>query len=154
MSENNAFKEFAFEKHNYQLMLIGIVIVIFGFFLMSGGGSDDPNVFEGDYSLTEDSFTQLTEEFDVDEAIISKLKSIEGQVFEGEIELKEKMSELLGEEDLQKNYYPLRSVTHIEADMFNTRRLTVAPIVVLFGYAFIMYAIMKKSKTTAVITEE
>lgn len=71
-------KEFAFHKQNYTLLLIGIVIVILGFFLMSGGGSEDP--------------TQFSEE------------------------------------------------------IFSTRRITIAPIVVLIGYGFVMYAIMKRPK--------
>lgn len=67
-----------FRKQNYILMLIGIGIIILGFILMSGGGSDDPNVF--------------------DESI------------------------------------------------FSFRRITLAPIVVLGGFGFIVYAIMKKPK--------
>ena len=35
----------ALDKTNYILLLIATVIVIFGFILMAGGGSDDPNVF-------------------------------------------------------------------------------------------------------------
>ena len=38
-------QEFIFEKKNYQWMLIGLGVIIIGFILMSGGGSDDPNVF-------------------------------------------------------------------------------------------------------------
>jgi len=34
-----------FGKRNYQLMILGLVFITLGFFLMSGGGSDDPNVF-------------------------------------------------------------------------------------------------------------
>ena len=30
---------------NYKIMLFGIFLMIVGFFLMSGGGSDDPNIF-------------------------------------------------------------------------------------------------------------
>ena len=63
---------------NYKLMLIGLGIIILGFILMSGGGSDDPNVFN-------------------------------------------------------------------EA-MFNFRRITLAPILVLAGFGFEIYAIMKKPK--------
>lgn len=37
--------EFLFGKKNYQMMLIGIAVIALGFILMSGGGSDDPNVF-------------------------------------------------------------------------------------------------------------
>lgn len=67
----------ALSKENYKLMLIGLGIILIGFILMGGGGSDDPNVF--------------------DESIFS--------------------------------------FTHI----------TLAPIVVLFGFCFEIYAIMKKS---------
>lgn len=37
--------EFVFGKKNYKFMLIGLAIIALGFILMSGGGSDDPNVF-------------------------------------------------------------------------------------------------------------
>jgi hypothetical protein len=37
--------EFLFEKINYKILLIGIGVIALGFILMSGGGSDDPNVF-------------------------------------------------------------------------------------------------------------
>ena len=37
--------EFLFGKKNYIIMLIGIVFITVGFIFMSGGGSDDPNVF-------------------------------------------------------------------------------------------------------------
>ena len=63
---------------NYKLMLIGFVIIVIGFIMMAGGGSNDPNVF---------------------------------------------------------NEY-----------MFNFRRITLAPILVLGGFAFEVYAIMKKPK--------
>ncbi|WP_298494259.1 DUF3098 domain-containing protein [uncultured Algibacter sp.] len=36
---------FVFGKKNYQFMFIGLAIIALGFILMSGGGSDDPNVF-------------------------------------------------------------------------------------------------------------
>lgn len=36
---------FVFQKKNYQFMLIGLGVIALGFVLMSGGGSDDPNVF-------------------------------------------------------------------------------------------------------------
>ena len=65
-------------RKNYICMLIGVGIIILGFILMSGGGSDDPNVF--DYS------------------------------------------------------------------MFSFRRITLAPVVVLAGFGFEIFAIMKKLK--------
>jgi len=34
-----------FGKKNYQIMIAGIVLVVLGYLLMIGGGSDDPNVF-------------------------------------------------------------------------------------------------------------
>ena len=37
--------EFLFEKINYKILLIGIAVIALGFILMSGGGSEDPNVF-------------------------------------------------------------------------------------------------------------
>ncbi|WP_299777763.1 DUF3098 domain-containing protein [uncultured Formosa sp.] len=40
--------EFIFGKKNYKFMLIGLGIIALGFILMSGGGSDDPNVFSPD----------------------------------------------------------------------------------------------------------
>ncbi len=43
--KNSNQPEFLFGKKNYQMMLIGIAVIALGFILMSGGGSDDPNVF-------------------------------------------------------------------------------------------------------------
>ena len=37
--------EFLFESINYKILLVGIAVIALGFLLMSGGGSDDPNVF-------------------------------------------------------------------------------------------------------------
>ncbi|SHG51005.1 DUF3098 domain-containing protein [Flagellimonas flava] len=41
-------KEFIFEKKNYTFLFIGLAFIALGFILMSGGGSDDPNVFNPD----------------------------------------------------------------------------------------------------------
>jgi hypothetical protein len=38
-------KSFAFQRQNYLFLMIGLVVVILGFILMSGGGSEDPNEF-------------------------------------------------------------------------------------------------------------
>jgi hypothetical protein len=43
--DNKPVADFAFGKENYILMSVGIVIIIFGFILLSGGGADDPNHF-------------------------------------------------------------------------------------------------------------
>ncbi|MFN8700315.1 MAG: DUF3098 domain-containing protein [Flavobacteriales bacterium] len=69
---------FAFGKRNYQILLGGLVLLILGYILMSGGGSEDPAVFS--------------------------------------------------------------------EEIFSDRRITVAPIVVLLGYAVVFYAIMYKPK--------
>jgi hypothetical protein len=70
---------FALGRENYILLLIGLVIIIIGFLLMTGGRSDDPNVFK-------------------------------------------------------------------EEEIFSFRRITLAPIVVLFGFLFEIWAIMIKPK--------
>ncbi len=77
--KGNTEKEFAFGKENYILTVIGLVFIIVGFILMSGGGSEDPNVFS--------------------------------------------------------------------EEIFSTRRITVAPLVVLLGFAIEIIAIMYRSKS-------
>lgn len=73
--------EFAFGKENYRLFIIASVVIIIGFLLMVGGGSDNPNEFHYD-------------------------------------------------------------------EIFSFRRITLAPLVVLAGFAIVMVAIMKKPKDT------
>jgi hypothetical protein len=46
-----------FGKENYRWMLIGIVLIALGLFLMSGGKSKDPNVFNPKEVY---SFTRIT----------------------------------------------------------------------------------------------
>ncbi|MFB0938965.1 MAG: hypothetical protein ACI89R_001393 [Candidatus Azotimanducaceae bacterium] len=43
--EKKNSEEFLFGKKNYTIMLIGLAVIALGFILMSGGGSDDPTVF-------------------------------------------------------------------------------------------------------------
>lgn len=38
-------KEFLFKEKNYRILLLAIGVIALGFFLMTGGGSDDPNIF-------------------------------------------------------------------------------------------------------------
>jgi hypothetical protein len=38
-------QRFLFDKRNYILFALGVLLIIIGFVLMSGGGSNDPNVF-------------------------------------------------------------------------------------------------------------
>lgn len=72
---------FALPKENYRFILIGFIIIIIGFALMVGGGSDDPNVFN-------------------------------------------------------------------KAELFSTRRIIISPLIVLFGFFFEIWAIMRKPKET------
>jgi hypothetical protein len=72
--------DFALTRENYILMIIGFVIIVIGYLLMLGGGSDDPNVFN-------------------------------------------------------------------EKELFSFRRITLAPLVILFGFILEIYAIMKKTKS-------
>ena len=48
MKNNEQKQEFLFEKINYKILLIGIGVIALGFILMSGGGSEDPTVFNED----------------------------------------------------------------------------------------------------------
>jgi len=72
-------KEFALTKENLKLLVVGFVIIVIGFILMTGGKSPDPNQFN--------------------------------------------------------------------PEIFSFRRITLAPVVVLFGFLFEIYAIMKKPKS-------
>ncbi len=79
MSEKNINKDkntFAFGKINFTFLLIGLAILVIGYILMLGGGSEDPNVFN--------------------------------------------------------------------PEIFSFRRITLSPLVLLVGYGFIFYAILKK----------
>jgi len=40
--------EFIFQRKNYVFMIIGLAVIAIGFILMSGGGSDNPEVFNPD----------------------------------------------------------------------------------------------------------
>lgn len=45
---NNPIKHFGFQAENYKILLIGLAINVIGFLLMIGGGSEDPNKFDGE----------------------------------------------------------------------------------------------------------
>ena len=45
MSNIKPKKQLLFGKRNYKFLMFSILLITFGFILMSGGGSDDPNVF-------------------------------------------------------------------------------------------------------------
>lgn len=55
-NNTNNSEQLVFEKVNYLLTAVGAVMVVVGFFLMSGGGSDDPSVFNEEIF----SFTRVT----------------------------------------------------------------------------------------------
>jgi hypothetical protein len=44
-NESNSPFTFVFGKINYIIMLVDIVLLALGYIFLSGGGSDDPNVF-------------------------------------------------------------------------------------------------------------
>lgn len=81
-SNSNQTSGFPLEKENYILLSIGFAIIVVGFLLMIGGGSDDPNQFN-------------------------------------------------------------------KEELFSFRRTTLAPLVVLFGFAFEIWAIMKKPRSNS-----
>jgi membrane-bound ClpP family serine protease len=78
--KSNDRLNFALEKENYILLVIGFVIIVLGFILMIGGKSEDPTVFN-------------------------------------------------------------------EEEIFSFRRITLAPMIVLAGFIFEIWAIMKKPKS-------
>jgi hypothetical protein len=43
--KNSPKEDFLFTKINYSFLLIGLAVIAIGFILMSGGGSDNPKVF-------------------------------------------------------------------------------------------------------------
>ncbi|HET6227140.1 MAG TPA: DUF3098 domain-containing protein [Bacteroidia bacterium] len=48
---------FAFGKENYRIVIIGVVLVVIGYLLMIGGGTDNPNEFHEDEIF---SFRRIT----------------------------------------------------------------------------------------------
>ena len=55
---NKGKKEgFAFGRENYKILIIGVVMLIIGYLLMMGGGSNDPNEFNPDELF---SFRRIT----------------------------------------------------------------------------------------------
>ena len=78
---NNNQEKMVFEKRNYLIMVIGVVLIFLGLVLLSGGGSHDPKVFS--------------------------------------------------------------------EEIFNTRRMVVAPLVMLAGFLIEIYAIMWQPKKEA-----
>lgn len=45
MKDNENKNGFLFDSVNYKILLIGLAVIALGFILMSGGGSDNPKVF-------------------------------------------------------------------------------------------------------------
>jgi len=48
MKNQEQKQEFLFDKINFKILLISIAVITLGFILMSGGGSDNPAVFNED----------------------------------------------------------------------------------------------------------
>lgn len=48
MSKDVKKTGFAFGKENYRILIAGVLIVVLGYLLMIGGGSDDPNQFHAE----------------------------------------------------------------------------------------------------------
>ncbi len=48
MKNNEQKPDFLFDAINYKILLIGIAVIAVGFILMSGGGSDNPKIFNED----------------------------------------------------------------------------------------------------------
>lgn len=46
MSKNSEVKQNLFDKQNYMIMAAGVVVLALGFFLMAGGGNENPKVFD------------------------------------------------------------------------------------------------------------
>lgn len=46
--ENKNDARFPLTNKNYMLLLIGFIVIVIGFILMSGGKSPSPNVFNGE----------------------------------------------------------------------------------------------------------
>jgi len=57
MSKDTRKPGFAFGKENYRILIIGVVIVVIGYCLMVGGGSEDPTKFNADEIF---SFRRIT----------------------------------------------------------------------------------------------
>jgi len=46
MSSEEEKREFQFNRENYKFLIIGAVAILIGFFLMVGGKSEDPAIFD------------------------------------------------------------------------------------------------------------
>ncbi len=73
-------KKILFGKKNYIILFLSLALIVIGFFLMSGGGSKDPNIFN--------------------------------------------------------------------PEIFNFRRIKLAPTLVIFGFALAIFSILVKNKTS------
>jgi uncharacterized membrane protein len=57
MSKETRKPGFAFGKENYRILIVGVLIVVIGYLLMIGGGSEDPNKFDANEIF---SFRRIT----------------------------------------------------------------------------------------------
>ena len=45
VKQNTAVTPFIFDRTNYVIMIAGVLVILVGFMLMSGGATTDPNIF-------------------------------------------------------------------------------------------------------------
>jgi membrane-bound ClpP family serine protease len=50
---SNSPNGFGIAKENYKILLVGLALIVLGYILMIGGGSDDPNVFNPEIFSTQ-----------------------------------------------------------------------------------------------------
>jgi uncharacterized membrane protein len=50
---NTEQKGFSIAKGNYKILIAGIALIVLGYLLMIGGGSEDPNVFNPEIFSTQ-----------------------------------------------------------------------------------------------------
>lgn len=53
-SQKGKKEGFAFGHENYKLMIIGLIVLLSGYLLMVGGGSDDPAVFNPEILVSDE----------------------------------------------------------------------------------------------------
>ncbi len=62
MSASKTNGDFALTKENYKIIIVGLVLILVGFILMSGGASKDPStfVYEEVFSTTRITIAPIT----------------------------------------------------------------------------------------------
>ena len=60
MENNNGQERMAMSPKGLRLLLVGFIVMVSGYILMTGGGSDDPQVFN--YAIMRGGFTKRSKE--------------------------------------------------------------------------------------------